>query len=158
MPLFKQLDVTRQPGRGDETVGTVLWLTACCLSAEVTSSELDSHRESKSWTEEREVLSLWELCVLPGWLCQTWFSCQASRNVVCTVGNQQSSLIYVLFIWFPSLPEEGSTLLPNVAVTSIIYSLPALKSLLCNLLKQSMQAKLVVWNAFCSICACLPSL
>ena len=53
---------------------------------------------------------------------------------------------FMFLFWFPSLPEEGSTLLLNVDVTSSIYSLPTLKSLLCNLLKQSMQAKPVAQN------------
>lgn len=86
------------------------------------------------------------------------FSCQASRNFICTVDNAYKhlksdlnlnsfllqGLIHVPFIWFPSPPEEGSTLLPNVFVTPATYSFPALKSLLCNLLRRSMQTEVII--------------
>lgn len=86
------------------------------------------------------------------------FSCQASRNFICTVDNAYKhlksdlnlnsfllqGLIHVPFIWFPSPPEEGSTLLLNVFVTPATYSFPALKSLLCNLLRQSMQTEVII--------------
>lgn len=86
------------------------------------------------------------------------FSCQASRNFICTVDNAYKhlksdlnlnsfllqGLIHVPFIWFPSPPEEGSTLLPNIFVTPATYSFPALKSLLCNLLRRSMQTEVII--------------
>ena len=72
-------------GGGDATVGAAPWLTA----DEVTSSALESHRESGRWMERRWRLTVYgpgELLHLAGWSCQTLFSHfmslrQAPRNV-----------------------------------------------------------------------------
>lgn len=72
-------------GGGDGSVGAAPWLTA----DEVTSTALESHRESGRWMERRwrlTVSSPWELLHLAGWLCQTLLSHfmslrQAPRNV-----------------------------------------------------------------------------
>lgn len=53
-------------------------------------------------------------------------------------------LVHVPFIWFLTPPEEGSTSLRNVLVTSAIYSIPALQSLLCNLLRRTMQTEVLI--------------
>lgn len=89
--------------------------------------------------------------LVSGWMCQVLFSsfCVSfSLNFIATVDNTYTHLRgrchFIPFVWFPSPPEEGSTLLPNVFVTSAIASILTLQSLLCNLLRRSMQTEVII--------------
>lgn len=86
MPVFRQLDVTRQPGRGDGTVRAALWLTVTQLNWQA-----HSHRESERWMEKRygdwllmargSFFTYQDVCVKHYSLLLCLFSCQPSRNL-----------------------------------------------------------------------------
>lgn len=140
----RQSDVARQVDGRDGTVRAALWQTAGCHSTQVTSSVLDSHRQSEKWMEKRYVcwlfivfgsfFTLQDGCVKHYSLLLCLFSCQASRNL----------FLFAPWTMYARLPEEGSTSLPNVIVTSAIYSIPAPKALLCNLFRRSMQTEVII--------------
>ena len=171
VPLFKQPDVSRQPGRrwrhsrGQPRDWQQMKWQARRWRA--TGKVRDGCRGGGGLT----VCGPWELPHLAGWLCQMLFSHfvslrQASRNVslsgtldgkseigtvhpvisVCSglVTFFFFCLIHIPYIWFSSLPGEGSTSLPNVILTPATHSIPVLHALLCNLWRRGMQTEVII--------------